>query len=160
VDRGDRACRGSAAAVSSGNRACRWIASGGLAQLGPGTLNADHGIKTVAISDGGNLIAGYRTNMLASLLPFMWTQGVGFGNLYDYLLYRGFTPSQLGHFSDSFLPWDLSGNGRIIVGRTGAFSGLPGWVAITRNFGDAAPPEPAWMPERKDLASSRRALTL
>ena len=124
---------GSAAAVSSGNRACRWTATGGLAQLGPGTLNADYGVRTVAISDGGNLIAGYHTNMLASLLPFMWTEGVGFGNLYDYLIYRGFTPPQLGHFSNNFLPWDLSGNGRIIVGRTGALTGLPGWVAITRN---------------------------
>jgi hypothetical protein len=124
---------GSAAAVSSGNRACRWTATGGLVQLGAGTLNANYGVKTVAISDGGNLIAGYHIDMLSSLLPFMWTQGVGFGNLYDYLIWRGFTPSQLGHFSNSFLPLDLSGNGRIIVGRTGALSGLPGWVAITRN---------------------------
>ena len=116
---------GSVVAVTSGQRACRWTATGGLAQLGPGTLNADYGVETVAISDGGNLIAGYHVDMLASLLPFMWTQGVGFGNLYDYLIYRGFTPSQLGHFSNNFLPSDLSGDGRIIVGRTGAFPGRP-----------------------------------
>ncbi len=124
---------GSAASVSSGNRACRWTFTGGLSPLGPGTLDVEWSPRAVAISDGGNVITGYHTNMLASGLPFIWVQGVGFGDLYDYLIYRGFTRAQLGHFSDSFIALDLSSDGRVIVGRTGAVSGLPGWVTITRH---------------------------
>jgi hypothetical protein len=124
---------GSAAAVSSAGLAHRWTATGGLARLGPGTLDASSSAQPIAISDTGSLITGYHVRGLAVQLPFMWTQGVGFGPLYNYLLWRGFTPSQLGHFSTNFIPEDLSGNGRIIVGSTSYLSGLPGWVAITLN---------------------------
>ncbi len=71
--------------------------------------------------------------MLVRGLSFMWIQGLGFGRLYDFLIYRGFARAQWGHFSNSFIPLDLSSDGRVIVGGTGAVSGLPGWVAITRH---------------------------
>ena len=123
---------GSAASVTSGGRAQRWTATGGLQQLGAGTLNPTYGVKTVAISDGGNVIAGYHVYLGATLLPFIWVDTVGFGNLRSYLVFRGHT--QLGGFDDNYIPLDVSGNGRIIVGRdTAAFSGLPGWVVVTRH---------------------------
>lgn len=125
---------GSVASVSSGCLAHRWTAAGGLERLGSGTLDADQCSKAVAISDGGNIVAGYHVRMLASGLPFIWVQGVGFGDLRSYLMYRGFSAAELGNLSDSFIPYDVSSSGRVIVGRNGRdISGLPGWVVITRH---------------------------
>jgi hypothetical protein len=125
---------GSAASVSSGNLAHRWTVTGGLERLGPGTLDETWSARAIAISDGGNIVTGYHVKMLAAGLPFIWVQGAGFGNLYDYLIYRGgFAPSELGQFSNRFTPYDVSSDGRVIVGRTGTMSGLPGWVVITRH---------------------------
>lgn len=59
----------------------------------------------------------------------MWAEGTGFGYLYDYLRFRGHT--DIGNMDDAYMPLDVSGNGRIIVGKTGALSGLPGRVAVT-----------------------------
>jgi hypothetical protein len=121
---------GSAASLTADARAYRWTAAAGLQQLGAGTLNSAWGARTVAISDGGNIVAGYHVNLGANGLPFIWVDTIGFGNLRSYLVFRGH--AQLGGFDDSYVPLDLSGNGRVIVGRdAGAFSGLPGWVVVT-----------------------------
>jgi hypothetical protein len=129
---------GSAVAVSSFSgsptslRAHRWTQLGGLEQLGPGTLDSNWAARTVAISDDGSVIVGYHTLQLSSGLPFIWLEGLGFGNLRDYLIFRGHT--NLGNLGDNYLAVDLSGNGRIIIGRNGAtFSQLPSWVVVTRH---------------------------
>ena len=123
---------GSAASVSSDELAQRWTSTGGLQRLGAGTLNSAWSPKTVAISDAGNIIVGYHKLENDSGLPFIWVNTVGFGNLRNYLAFRGHT--QLGGFDDTYVPLDVSGDGRIIAGKNGGnFSGLPGWVAITKN---------------------------
>ena len=54
------------------------------------------------------------------------------GHLRNYLLFRGHT--NLGNLDDNYLAVDVSGNGRIIIGRNGAtFSQLPSWVVVTRH---------------------------
>lgn len=106
----------------------RWTEISGLQRLDPGTLDTNWAARAVAISDDGNVIAGYHTYSLSSGLPFIAVDGIGFGNAYDYLVFRGHT--ELGGFNDSYYPLDLSSDGRIIVGRNGSLSGLPGWVAI------------------------------
>jgi hypothetical protein len=129
---------GSAVALSnfSGSpvslRAHRWTEIGGLAQLGAGTLNSGWAARTVAISDDGTVIVGYHTFQLASGLPFIWLEGLGFGNLRDYLIFQGHT--NLGNFGDTYVALDLSGNGRIIIGNNGGtLSRLPGWVVVSRH---------------------------
>jgi hypothetical protein len=123
---------GSAASVTSSGRAQRWTATGGLEQLGAGTLNPNSGVKAVAISDGGNIVVGYHVYLGGNSLPFIWVDTLGFGNLRSYLVFRGHT--QLGGFDDNYIPLDVSGDGRVIVGRdAGAFSGLPGWVVVTKH---------------------------
>ena len=94
-------------------------------QLGPGTLDPTWGVKAVAISDGGNLVAGYHVVHAVKRIAVHVGPGRGLRQplrLPDYG--ADSQPSQLGHFSNSFLPLDLSGDGRVIVGRTGALSGL------------------------------------
>jgi uncharacterized membrane protein len=123
---------GSAASVSSDTFAHRWTAASGLQQLGAGKLDPEWSAKAAAIADGGNIIVGYHVLLGANSLPFIWVEGVGFGNLRSYLVFRGHT--QLGGFDNSYIALDISGDGRVIVGRdAGAFSGLPGWVVITRH---------------------------
>ena len=121
---------GTAVALTVGALAHRWTESGGLQQLGPGTLDSQWGVTATAISDGGNVVTGYHTYLLSSSIPFIWIEGLTFGSLIDYLAYRGHT--DIGNMNDDYLPWDVGGpGGRIIVGRTGTLSGLPGWVLVT-----------------------------
>ena len=121
---------GSATAVSADGLACRWTPGGGLEQLGPGTLDVDWMAEARAISDGGNIIAGYHVFQLSTGLPFIWVENVGFGNLLNYLEFRGHT--DLGTFDTTFRVQDLSGDGRVIVGDSGRnLTGTPGWVVVT-----------------------------
>ena len=129
---------GSAVALSNfsgspvSTRAHRWTQLGGLEQLGAGTLDSGWAARTVAISDDGAVIVGYHTQQLSSGLPFIWLEGLGFGNLHDYLVFRGHT--NLGNLGDTYMAVDVSGNGRIIIGRNGGtMSQLPSWVVVTRH---------------------------
>ena len=129
---------GSAVALSnvSGSpavtRAHRWTPLGGLEQLGAGTLDTGWSAQAVAISDDGSVIIGYHSYQLSSGLPFIWLEGLGFGNLRSYLIFRGHT--NLGNLGDGYIAIDVSGNGRIIVGRNGSnFSQTPSWVVVTRH---------------------------
>ena len=113
-------------------RAHRWTELGGLEQLGGGTLDSTWDAKPVAISDDGTVIVGYHEYHLAKGLPFIWLEGLGFGRLYDYLIFRGHT--SLGDLGDTYMAVDVSGNGRIIIGRNGGnLSELPSWVVVTRH---------------------------
>jgi len=48
------------------------------------------------------------------------------------LIFRGHT--NLGNLGDGYIAIDVSGNGRIIIGRNGAtFSQLPSWVVVTQH---------------------------
>jgi hypothetical protein len=86
----------------------------------------------VAISDDGSVVVGYHSVLLSSGLPFIWLEGLGFGNLRAYLIFRGHT--SLGNFGDSYVALDVSGNGRIIIGNNGGtLSRLPGWVVVTQH---------------------------
>jgi hypothetical protein len=113
-------------------RAHRWTAAGGLQQLGAGTLDSGWGAHAVAISDDGTVVVGYHSVLLSSGLPFIWLEGLGFGNLRDYLIFQGHT--NLGNFGNTYVALDVSGNGRIIIGNNGGtLSRLPGWVVVTRH---------------------------
>ena len=78
------------------------------------------------------MIVGYHSYHLSSGLPFIWLEGLGFGNLRNYLVFRGHT--NLGNLGDTYMAVDVSGNGRIIIGRNGGtMSQLPSWVVVTRH---------------------------
>ena len=112
---------------ATADEAYRWSVASGVERLGPGTLDSRWAARAEGISDDGRAIVGFHIYGLASGLPFVWIEGVGFGSLQGYLNWRGVSHS----ITDSYTAWDISGDGRIIVGRTGTMSGVPGWVAIT-----------------------------
>jgi hypothetical protein len=120
---------GSTVSLTHRGQAYKWSQATGLVRLGSGTLDPAWAAHPVAISDGGNIIVGFHVYQLARGLPFIWVAGTAFGSLIDYLRWRGHT--DLGGMDMYYVPRDLSGNGRIIVGANGGMSGLPGWFVVT-----------------------------
>ena len=109
----------------------RWHAISGLQRLGQGTLDSAWACRPLGVNDDGTVIVGNHTYSLATGLPFFWKEGLGFGRMADYLVYRGHT--YIGGMGDGYSSLDVSGDGKVVVGDGTSLSRLPGWVAITKN---------------------------
>lgn len=112
-----------------GEPAFRWERATGTITnipIPPGAAPADAHVAQ-AISDDGKVIVGYSGNSFFGTAPraWIWTESGGTQLLVDYLAAAGIFAA-----APMYAAWDLSADGRTILGSYASFVGFPGdaWV--------------------------------